>query len=231
MRVHVIQHVPFEGPGAILHWAAEHSYRVTNTKVFTGEPFPGTDEVDLLVIMGGPMSVNDDDDLPWLAEEKRVVGRFIREGKRVIGICLGAQLIANVLGQRVYQAAEKEIGWFPVSLTADAKATALFQDFPPNFVPFHWHGETFDLPPEALLIASSAAVRNQAFVVGEKIVGIQFHLESTAETIAELLEYAASDITGGAWQQSPAQVAADAVERLAASRRLLYLLLDRLAVS
>lgn len=231
MRVHVIQHVPFEGPAAIAEWANEREFRLTNTKVFTGEPFPMPSDAELLVIMGGPMSVNDVDDLPWLTEEKSTVDRFIRANKSVLGICLGAQLIANVLGERVYKAPEKEIGWFPVSVAPQGRASTLFAEFPDSFVPLHWHGETFDLPRHAELIASSVAVPNQAFVVNSRIVGLQFHLEATTESISELIECAASDITGGSWQQPPEVIAAAAPDRTSALRPLLFSLLDRLSVA
>lgn len=231
MRVHVIQHVPFEGPAAIAEWADERGVRLTNTKVFTGEPFPRSGDAELLVVMGGPMSANDVDDLPWLAEEKATIGEFIRAGKRVLGICLGAQLIADVLGQKVYRASEKEIGWFPVSLAPNARTSPLFADFPDRFVPLHWHGETFDLPPHADLIASSAAVPNQAFVVDGRVVGLQFHLEATPSSIDELIECAASDITGGTWQQSADEISSSAAAHVGALRPLLFSLLDRLCVN
>lgn len=231
MRVHIIQHVPFEGPGAILEWSAERGYRQSYTRVFTGEPFPAPDEVDLLVVMGGPMSVNDVDDLPWLAEEKRTISEFVKAEKRVLGICLGAQLIADALGERVYRSPEKEIGWFPVTLTAEGKQSPLFKGFPETFVPLHWHGETFSLPSNAVLIASSAAVPNQAFTVGERVVGLQFHLEATATSLAELVECASSDITGGKWQQSADQIRQLGDSSAALTRGQLFMLLDQLTAS
>src|SRR6185312_16916190 len=142
------------------------------------------------VIMGAPMSVNDEHLYPWLKEEKILVGNAIESRRAVLGICLGAQMIASAMGAPVYRGREKEIGWFPVRRVAGSGAGALF---PKTFTPLHWHGETFDLPAGAIRLAETDAVPNQAFQVGSAI-GLQFHLEATPESIRQLVDNAAHEI-------------------------------------
>ena len=143
-RAHIFQHVPFEGPGSIEPWLAAEGFTVSCTRFFEAHELPGVEEVELLIVLGGPMSVNDEADYAWLAPEKRYLRAFIEAGKPVLGICLGAQLIAAALGSRVYPNREKEIGWFPIEPVSSA-GEELFS-FPGNQTVFHWHGETFDLP-------------------------------------------------------------------------------------
>jgi len=184
MHVHVLQHVPFEGLGSIATWLAGRQATVSWTRFFAAEALPALDAVDFLIALGGPMSVNDEDELPWLKDEKRFVRDAVAAGKPVLGICLGAQLIASALGARVYPGAEKEIGWFPVY--AEAVAGDSFP-FPATVEVLHWHGETFDLPAKAIHLASSAACRHQAFQYGPRVLGLQFHLEMTPESVAAIV--------------------------------------------
>ncbi len=114
MRAHYLQHVPFEGLGSIKSWLKKSGYEISNTQFFNSKVLPSIDEIDLLVVMGGPMSVNDEAKYPWLVEEKKFIRNTIEAGKSVLGICLGAQLIASSMGVKVFSNSEKEIGWFPV---------------------------------------------------------------------------------------------------------------------
>lgn len=191
MRVHVLQHVPFEGLGSIAAWLAGRGARVTVTRLFADDEFPALADIDLVIALGGPMSVNDEVELPWLVEEKRFVAQAIAGGKAVLGICLGAQLIASALGARVYPGAEKEIGWFPVLAEAGNADSFVF---PASIEVFHWHGETFDLPAGAVHLAHSAVCRNQAFQIGSRVIGLQFHLETTPESAASIIEHCASEL-------------------------------------
>jgi GMP synthase-like glutamine amidotransferase len=143
---------------------------------------------NLLLIMGGAMNVDDEEKYPWLHKEKKLIHEFIANKGKVIGICLGAQLIASALGAKVYPAAQKEIGFFPVHFTEAAAASELFNVFPKQLTVFHWHGDTFDLPPHATLIASSKGVLNQAFVIDNRIAGFQFHPEATNTTVQGMLQ-------------------------------------------
>ncbi len=185
MRAHYLQHVPFEGLGSIKNWFHSAGYEISCTELYEAASFPKQEEIDFLVVMGGPMSVNDEEEYPWLAEEKKFVRSVIDSGKPVLGICLGAQLIANALGAKVYQNSEKEIGWFKVH-GVESDSASLF-NFPISTEVFHWHGETFDLPIEANLIARSVGCENQAFQIGKSVIGLQFHLETTPESANEIV--------------------------------------------
>lgn len=201
MRIHALQHVPFEDPANFGHWFSAHGHTMSVTHVYqNGVKLPQMADFDFLLIMGGPMSVNDEAELPWLVDEKKFVEKAISAGKTIVGVCLGAQLIANVLGSRVYRNHEKEIGWFPVRLTVDGARA--FKGFPREFTAFHWHGETFDLPSGAVRLAESDACANQAFEYGGKVVGLQFHLETNAESAQKLIDNCGDEIKPARYIQS-----------------------------
>ena len=155
--------------------------------------------LDLIIAMGGPMSVNDEDTLPWMKAEKQFIRDAIRLNVPVLGICLGAQLIANAIGSRVYGNSEKEIGWFEIESTPSGKH--VFR-FPPKATVFHWHGETFDLPPGSVRLARSAACANQAFQMGDRVIGLQFHLEMTPESIDSIIHNCRHELTEAAFVQT-----------------------------
>jgi GMP synthase-like glutamine amidotransferase len=228
MQVHVIQHVAFEGPGAIAEWARERGHAVAVTQQFRAGRLPALDDFDFLVVMGGPMSANDDAQIPWLGPEKKLILESLAARKSILGVCLGAQLLANVLGARVYKNQHKEIGWFPVRLTPEARASSLFSGLPATMTVLHWHGETFDLPEGAVRLAESAACRNQAFELGGKALGLQFHLEVAGEALAKLAANSAGDLDPGPFVQTADEMLAHAgaAETL---RPALYAILDRMA--
>lgn len=186
MNVHYLQHVAFEGLGSIEAWVRRGGHTLGATHFYRGDPLPAVDAMDLLVVMGGPMNIYEEADYPWLADEKRFIERAIAAGRRVLGICLGAQLVADVLGARVYANAEKEIGWFQVEKTESAAASRLFAAFPAQLDVFHWHGDTFDIPAGAVRVARSAGCANQAFVYDKRVVGLQFHLETTSDSARQI---------------------------------------------
>jgi GMP synthase-like glutamine amidotransferase len=182
MRAHVLQHVPFEGLGTIAPWLERRRAEVTVTRFFDGGALPNPRDVDLVIALGGPMSVNDEATWPWLVDEKQFLGEVLENGARVLGICLGAQLVAGALGARIYPNDEKEIGWFPISTTPDSGLVD-------GSNVFHWHGETFDLPRGAERIASSKGCVNQAFRIGDSVLALQFHLEVTPEGVRAMVEH------------------------------------------
>lgn len=150
-------------------------------------------------------------------------------GKKVLGICLGAQLLADALGSRVYQGAFKEIGWYPVQMMPAAADSPLFREFPASFNAFHWHGDTFDVPEGALHIARSAACESQAFVYGEQIVGLQFHLESTEESVGALLRHCREEMIEGSYIQDEAAIRNQTPLMSREAQRLMERLLDAMA--
>lgn len=228
MRMAVLQHVPFEGPAAIAEWAAGRGAPLSVYHGYRGGGLPALDSFDMLTVMGGPMSVNDIATLPWLGPEIDLVRTAIESGKIVLGICLGSQMIARALGAAVYPAKVREIGWFPVSRVAGhGGAATLFSALPQTFTPFHWHGETFDLPAGALRLAETAHVPNQAFQIGARVLGLQFHMEATPESVADLAKHCADEIGSGPFEQ-PAHEILGQSDRCAAIRPMLDTVLDAL---
>ncbi len=205
MKAHYLQHVPFEGLGSIETWLQSVRADVTVTKFFKDPALPAVDDLDLLVIMGGPMSVNDEADHPWLAAEKQFIRKAIEKDKAVIGICLGAQLIAGAMGAAVYPNKEKEIGWFPVTATQSGNAEEFFA-FPQELLVFHWHGETFDLPEGAMRLARSDACRNQAFQLGRRAIGLQFHLETTPGAARDIVHHCRDELQPSRYVQDAAEI-------------------------
>jgi GMP synthase-like glutamine amidotransferase len=206
MNVHYFQHVPFEGLGSIEKWIKEKSANLTATKFHEDTYLPSVHEIDWLIIMGGPMSANDEQTYPWLQTEKKFIAEAIANGKIVLGVCLGAQLIASALGAKVYGNREREIGWFHIETPADRKKTVQKNIFPSQMEVFQWHGETFDLPSNAVCLAQSKGCDNQAFYIGEHVLGLQFHLEATPLTVKSLIEHCSSDLVPGRYVQSPAEM-------------------------
>ncbi len=229
MQIHYFQHVPFEGPGCIAQWAEQKGHTLASTRFYNDYTLPEMDTFDWLVVMGGPMSTYDEDRIPWLKPEKRFIRETIDAGKIVIGICLGAQLIADALGARVYPGLHREIGWFPIELTPDGRKSKIFSFLPDRFTCFHWHGDTFDIPEGAQHTAQSDATRNQAFVFDERVVGLQFHLESTPESVADIVFNCAGEVVPDRFMQSVDMLKAAGPEHLDMMNAAMFGILDRLA--
>jgi len=211
MRAHYLQHVPFEGPGSIEPWLNEQGYEITQTRFYESTPLPDCRDVDLLIIMGGPMSVNDEDEFPWLAKEKSFIRQCIESGTAVLGVCLGAQLIASALGARVYRNPQKEIGWFPVQGVSAADSSVF--PFPREINVFHWHGETFDLPPGAVRTVANEACKNQAFQLGRSVIGLQFHLETTPQSLQALVSNCRSELIPSKYVQTETTILSAGAEK------------------
>jgi GMP synthase-like glutamine amidotransferase len=232
MRVLVLQHIACEPPGVFEDALVERGAALERVELDEGEPLPDWHAFEAIVAMGGPMSVNDEAELPWLAEEKRAIGEAVHAGTPYWGVCLGVQLLAASLGARVFPGPEPEVGLLPVSLTAEARSDPVFADGPHDLVTLQWHGDTFDLPEGAVLLASSPAYANQAFRF-ERAYGVQFHLEVSPEMArewAEVPEYVTSLERTLGVERAPAFLAA--IERGAdgmrsAGRALFERWLDR----
>lgn len=206
MKVHVLQHVKFEKLGSIESWLSARNAEISYTRLHESATLPKPCNADFLIALGGPMSVNDEASLPWLKEEKQFIREAIHAGLPVLGICLGAQLIASALGATVRPNAHPEIGWFDIESTVTGTAAIapdLFR-FPATLSVFHWHGETFDIPPGATRLARSAACENQAFQLGPRVLGLQFHLETTPESAAAMLTKCRHELTEATYIQSEA---------------------------
>jgi GMP synthase-like glutamine amidotransferase len=230
MKIHILQHVSFEDPGTVLNWAGERKFPVVFTRLFQQERLPKTDEFDLLVVMGGPMSLADTKKYPWLDQEKAFLKKCLHANKKMIGICLGAQLLAETLGAKVFPNNKKEIGWFPIRKN-DAVDHEILKLFKEETLPaFHWHGYTFNLPENAVRLFSSQATENQAFVWNNRVFALQFHWEVKPENVRLLLENSAADLTGGSFVQQPEEMLTNKA-LFAQSRKNLFRFLDFVASS
>ena len=208
LSIHTLMHVPFEGLGCIEQWTNKKNHTTSTTKFYEDYKLPDPDEIDWLIVMGGPMGVYDEAIYPWLAEEKSFIRQAIEKGKTVIGICLGSQLIAEVLGAKVYPNKQKEIGWFDLKLTNEGKNQQLLAGFEDKFPVFHWHSDTYDLPTESIRLFSSEVCLNQAFLYKGNVLGLQFHFEATAETLKEMVTHGASELVEDKTVQSAEQILA-----------------------
>lgn len=209
MRIQIFQHVPFEGSAAISQWAAQKGYPIAKTHLYAQPELPAPDDFDWLIVLGGPMGANDDKRYPWLTQEKQLIEAAIRAEKKILGICLGAQLVARVLGADVRQNKHKEIGWFPLAFTDEALDSPLFKGFPRSLDVMHWHGDTFDLPPGYARIASSQACLNQGFMNPDgDILGLQFHMEWDREMAEILIKNCIEDLQDGSFIQNPTEILA-----------------------
>ena len=226
MRIHSLLHEPFEGLANIEVWAKNRGHSISRTLLFNKEELPEMNDFDWLFIMGGSMNIYEEEKYPWLREEKNLIAEAIASKKMILGVCLGAQLVADVLGGRVSKNRYNEIGWFPVTLTEEARNSSIFFNFPGTFTAFHWHGDTFRIPPGAKRIAQSEGCANQAFEYG-KTIGLQFHLEYSVESIDLMLRNCGNEIVEGRYIQKPDKIIS-LNNNVVETQRLLNLLLDNM---
>jgi GMP synthase-like glutamine amidotransferase len=228
MKIHCIQHVKFENLGTIAEWIETRKYSLSTTYLYANENFPDLDKFDILVIMGGPMNIYEYEKYPWLREEKAFIKKAIFTGKSVLGICLGAQLLADVLNAEVFKNNYTEIGWFPVFTVEQATSEIPFlKNIPEKFTAFHWHGDTFNLPEDARRLFSSKACVNQGFIYKDRAIGLQFHLEMSNRTIGNVIENCKSELIEGKYIQKEEEML-DKGSLLKESKLLMFRLLDNL---
>ncbi len=208
MNIHYLQHVPFEGLGCMESFFIEKGHNVSSTHLYRNDELPAADEIDSLIIMGGPMSIHDEDEYPWLKNEKDFIKRVMDSEKKVLGICLGAQLIADCLGAKVCQNPYREIGWYNIKKSDELSESIISDVFSHETEVFHWHGDTFDIPKGAKLIGSSHACKNQGFIIEDRIVALQFHIESTIESATLLVENCKDELDGSRYVQSGDEILA-----------------------
>lgn len=203
MKIHCLKHVPFEGPGLLETWLEQRGLQLT-THLVPESGLPDVWECEALIVMGGPMNIYQHRDHPWLVGEKAFLRECLDRGVPILGICLGAQLLADVLGARVFQNPEKEIGWFPIDVTPDFLAE--FPEFPSRIDALHWHGDTFELPEGSLRVAASSACQEQGFYVPDRCLGLQFHVESTQDSLEALLQNCGDELSPDRFVQSANEI-------------------------
>jgi GMP synthase-like glutamine amidotransferase len=228
LRIHYFQHVAFEGLGCIENWISEKQHNLTYTKFFQNDSLPEIDNIDWLIVLGGPMGVHDEDLYPWLQYEKTFLKRAIDANKIVIGICLGAQLIADVLGAKVYPNQYKEIGWLDVSLTPEGSKTALFEGFNETIKVFQWHGDTFDLPNGAKHLFLSKACKIQCYLNKTNVLGLQFHFEITEECLKEMINHGKHELKQAKYVQNEESILAQS-EFIKSNNDMMFRVLENLS--
>jgi GMP synthase-like glutamine amidotransferase len=188
MKILIFQHVPYESPGYILEWIQENGHNPVFIDFYDNTEFPEIEETDALVIMGGPMNIYDDDEYSWLPDERDFIENVIKKRKKILGVCLGSQFIADAMGAKVVKNEHTEVGWFDIHVDEQHLPVKFKGIFPERFKTFHWHGDTFDLPKGIKCFASSEVTPNQAFISGN-VAAFQFHMEMTPEGATALVEH------------------------------------------
>lgn len=225
MKILCLKHIAFEGPGALALWAQALGHELVVESVFQNKPLPSPETFDALFIMGGPMNVDEDAIYPWLTKEKTYIRGAIAAGKYVIGVCLGAQLIARALGANVSQGANKEIGWFPIQRTSDCPESLALPD---ELRVLHWHGDTFDIPTGAKQIALSEACPNQGFLYRDRVLALQCHLEMTPQSLALLITACSNELVDAPYIQDAETMLAEPESTYAHMQDVLFQMLDAL---
>lgn len=243
LRIHALFHTDYEDLSFIKKWANSHHHIINVSRSYNDDSLPEPHSFDWLIVMGGPMSVHDEEKHPWLVNEKCLIKQAIDAGKMVIGVCLGAQLIAHCLGAEVKSSGVKEIGWLPMRLTEAGQAHPLLQDLPKqDFTVFHFHGDGFDCPKGASIIASTEAWPNQGFIYqtpkhkerGTWVLAWQCHFEVTKESLAKMVSNGSAAIQSGLKDypktvQSPAEIIALGNEYIEENNARLSTMLNRIA--
>ncbi len=225
MKALILQHAASEGPGLLGQELTERGYTLERCALWEGELPQSPDCYHLVLILGGAMNIYQHRDYPWLVSEKAWLSAALAGGMRAIGICLGAQLLADVLGGKVMQNPEYEVGWWPVDFSP--AALEHFPGLPPQATFMHWHGDTFSLPAEAISLASSPACANQGFLWRNHVLACQFHPEVEESLAAAFADDSGGHWPQGPWVQAPTGLVAEAAQHLPQSSRCLRLLLDR----
>jgi len=211
VRIHCLQHLKNETLGNIGTWIARKGYKLTKTLLYEDSVFPDPEEFDLLLIMGGTMSVYQEEEYSWLKPEKEFVRKVIETGKPVLGSCFGAQMIANVLGGKVTENPDNEIGWHTVrsmegKSPSDIRSLKLPSCMFPKFTGFMWHGDTFEIPAGAMKLFESEACPNQGFIYNGNILGLQFHPEADREWVRNLIKDSGHELVPGKYIQSEKEI-------------------------
>jgi len=227
LKIRCFMHVPYEGPGVMADWIRKKGHRLDYTRFYDKEDLPEASDVDLLIIMGGPMNVFDFHIYPWMQEEIEWVREFVNSGKPALGTCLGAQILATALGEEVYPGSEKEIGWHNLQFLPSLGEFRIFKDLPVARKVFHWHGDTFNIPGGAVRIARSQLFPNQGFIYDRRVVALQFHLEVTPEAVRGMVEQGGDELVKGGHIQTAKEILAE-TGYFEDNQQVLYKILDYL---
>jgi GMP synthase-like glutamine amidotransferase len=211
MHIHFVQHVSFEYPGSIVKWAADNNHTTSFSKIFEQPLFPSTDQFDMLIIMGGPMGVYEEEKFSWIIDEKKFIDAAIAADKKVLGICFGSQLIASVLGAKVYPHTVKEIGWWSIQKTIDHPFT---ESLPREFTSFHLHGDTFDLPAGAKQLFRTKGCEQQGFIYKNNVAAMQFHPEIEHELLQNMIEHEKETFIQSTYIQTEEEIRKEALLHL-----------------
>ncbi|MCG8701424.1 MAG: type 1 glutamine amidotransferase [Bacteroidales bacterium] len=227
MRISIIQNEPFETPGALVKWLEDRGIFYLMYHCYRGDALPIDDNPDMVIVLGGTASVYDNDEQhAYLKRIKSYLSKEFGAGTKIVGICLGAQLLADLLGEKVYSGNEKEIGWYPVSFNQLELDELGYSNFPESQLVLHWHGDTFNVPSEATPIASSKLYPNQGFIYKNQLLALQFHMEATQTWLNNLLIGAENELNQkGNFVQSRDELIAGLVN-IDANHKLLFNLLD-----
>jgi len=193
----------FEHPASIADWAKENSHATTYTKVFEDAIFPPTEAFDMLVIMGGVMGVYEEEEYAWMPAEKAFIKASIEAKKKVLGVCLGAQFIAEALGAKVFPHTVKEIGWLPIEKVVSHRLTG---KLPQTFTTFHWHGDTFALPENAIHLFKTKGCAQQGFIYNDHVAGLQFHMEVKEDLLNDMTEHERAELIKNDYVQTEAEI-------------------------
>ncbi len=227
MRIHCFQHVEFETPAFLSMWAQGNGHSLTRSLLYAGDNPAAARDFDVLAILGGPMNIYEHDRYPWLSREKEAIRAAIDGNKFVLGICLGGQLVADALGAAVTRNIHKEIGWMPVARETDVASLRPFDVFPARYMAFHWHGDTFGLPPGAVLAGSTEACKNQGFLYKERVVGLQYHLEATRESANNLVDKCGDELVHAPHIHDADRIRRDTARYCGEANTLFKRMLDR----
>lgn len=207
MKILIVTHASFERPGSIETWANKHNHQMTEIKTYAGEALPEIDGFDMLIVMGGPQSPLEIEESPYLKDEIALIKQALKMNKRIVGVCLGAQLISEALGGKTEKSPHKEIGMYPVELLKDAASLdPIFKDFPATFDVMHWHNDMPGLVDGMELIAKSEGCPRQIFRFGDRVYGFQCHFELTRELVESMVANCGSDLKAGQYVMAPEQL-------------------------
>ncbi len=224
MKIQVLQHSSVNTLGTIEEYAKTKNHRLESTRFYETKSPPELDSFDLLIIMGGPMGIYDYEENPWLRDEKAFIKQAVEAGKPILGICLGAQLLADILGASVYENRHMEMGWFPVRTVGGENKPEFLERLPEEITVFHWHSRTFDLPAGAVHLFESEGCKNQGFIYDGRVIALQFHPEVNEERIKSLIKRFGDDIADGPFVQEKKEILGQK-KYLAATKEFMFLIL------